>query len=375
MNPNTVSRFQMNSPASPVLAPLSASWRLGKTLCALGTGAESKPRDWHRDPSENFTDHEKETLKQCIFYAGKAREKAQEDIPSSCQLFGVARLVGTDPTLTREASLLCLRELEASEAYLDYVCDALDAAKQRLLAAMKADETLEREYGHPDLHIHRIHLANNIIKIEAHSQRLSEALTLAACIVHYIDNEVHTLPLPGEWGGAYQTAIPDAARHFLCRQTTLEVACATADPNVVSDFNMWNAFYDTLGPAGPSSARCADISEWYVVKHAFLQSCRELSSDAFGRYCAAAADFLRQGPHDNISLWKFVALDAAIACSNFDEGPALQLRADILADLSHATFLPRHVRALVARLRATTGTQPEMEQLPVRLELVTTSAS
>jgi hypothetical protein len=378
MNTNVIDDRYQVKPAGALssgVTSLHASWLVGKSLCRPGTGVPKKPPDWCKDPSAQFASHEKALLKQCVFYAGKARGKAQEDVASSCQLFAVARLFANNPTLGPEAKLLCQSEIEAAEAYLDYVCEASAAAKQRLMIAMKADETLENEYGHPDLHTHRIHLANNIVKVEARSQRLPEALILASHILHYIDNEVSTLPLPGEWGGTSKALMPDSACRFLARQTTMEVGCATADPKAVSDFNVWNNFYNSLGPTGPHSACRGEPREWYAVKHAFLQSRREPFSYRIGQYFAMAAGFLAQGPRESVFLWKLVALDVAFACASLSSETSLQLCADILDDLSQATFLPRHVRGVVARLKTTAAKQRKAEQFSVHPELLANSAA
>ena len=363
-------------PLPSVVSTLRTSWRVGSALCKPGTGARRKPPDWYRDPSVNFSPQEKAVFKQCTFYVEKARQSAaQEDIATSCQLFAVARVVSNSPSLSREVKLLCQSELEAAEAYLDYVCGAAEAAKDRLLLAMKADEALEREYGHTDLHTHRVHLANNVVKVEARAGRLSESLALASCILHYIDDEVSTLPLPGGWGKAYRSFLTSAPCEFLARQSALEVACATADPETEGMAGAWNAFYKSLGPAASGSARGGEVEEWCAVKDAFLQTRSDASDATLDRYGAIAARYLEHGPRESTSLWKLVGLDVAFVCANFDTVGALPLRAEITEELTRATSLPRHVRKLIDQLKRISAQEPVLKELAMESPPQRTSAA
>ena len=319
---------------------LHAAWRIGFSLRARPSPVRP-PRAWQEDIVATLPSSQKESVSRCIFFMGKARGLAAEgDIPESCRLFGLAHMLADGAQLSRKAALLCTAELQPAEAYLDFVCDDFTSARDRLYAAMDADQQLEEEFGHRLLHVHRVHLANNLVKVQAKAGDLTSALKLAAAILRYVDGSCDSLPLPTKWSAAQRDALSREARVFLAKQTTFEVASALAGTLKSRQVDAWQAA--CLEKAfHPAHSVCdAPLQQWFDLKRFFLE-------DDPDRFCPVACAWLSDGSKPSAALWQLVALDCLLFCRGDRSEAFNAFGEDVMRDLTLSPGTSRHVRGVL----------------------------
>ena len=215
---------------------------------------------------------------------------------------------------------------------------------------MFADELLEQTYGYAHLHIHRIHLANNLVKLEACAGRLDAALSLAADVLQYVAGEVGTIDAPTRWGSAWTSALCEDAQRYLAIQTTREIGCALAGLGDAGTLALWQQSIAPLQQAPCHPSRAGNLAEWYQLKGLYLASAFQTRATA-PTYLEHAALYLAQGPRGDALCWQLVALDVLLACENSEHPDSCLLRQQIIDALDRAPVLPRHLRNLLRRVQ------------------------
>jgi hypothetical protein len=311
--------------------PTASSWKLGwqKNL---------RTRSWERDQAP---------LARCTHFLGKARESAARgEIDSSCRLFGEARFWSRQPELSEEGRLLCKLELAAAEAYLDYFCNDFERARTRLQESMDADQELEDCFGYHLLHVHRIHLVNNRVKVEARAQDLPRAMELAASIYLYLLRQTDSLPVPGKWGAGYMDRLPVEALQFLCGQLTGEVAAALAGLSQTSAQNGFQLLVQRVNCEAPNESWHPDAQSWLQLKA--LWGREELLPQYLDR-CIA---YFTQGPRSGAVLWYLTALDVIKVCESLYGAKVAGFKQEVLAAANQIPSFSRHVRAVLGQMEA-----------------------
>jgi hypothetical protein len=304
---------------------------------------------WKVGWQQNLTTREWETdkgaVRNCILHLGKARQSAiRGDIATSCQLFGLAHTFAESLELSEEGKLFCRAELAAAEAYLDYVCGDFKQANRRLVDSMAADQQLEDQFGHELLHIHRIHLVNNIVKVEACAGRLTSAMELAASVLLYLEGERDTIPAPGAWGPAYLARLPLDALWFLSCQLAIDIAVATAGLTTAQGAP-WRTLTEAIEIHKCHRSWQTEVGEWFQLKDIAVRS---RGKEPFLHECIA---YLEKGPRRACLLWQMIVIDAVEASRALCGDDAYTFRKTMLADLGKLTSLPRHVRTLLHEMQ------------------------
>jgi hypothetical protein len=280
--------------------------------------------------------------------AAKARSSAASgDIATACQLFGLAHSLISSKDLGHEGRLRCTLEVAAAEAYMDYFCGDFEQARTKLFDSLFAAQELEDRFGYDLFHIHRIHLLNNLVKVEARANRLSGALELAANIILYLQGKQSGLPVPGSWGSGYYKTMRNEDLQFLSGQLVNEIAAATVGIGS-----------QALRPAFKVLAERVDLNvshtSWQPEAYTWLQlkALREMSEGHLD-YQQRCLPYLAAGPGASILLWHFTAFDVANTSETYGEHRASFFKREVLTDLQRIQALPRHVRAFVDRALAT----------------------
>lgn len=323
---------------------------------AYRTG-RSKPRSssaeqWREQLQNSLTtstwEKDRPVLVRCGHYLNKARASAAAgETEAACLFFLKARLSAESKDLSAEGRLRAKTELAANEAYLEYCFGHFERAKQSLLVSMEAGQQMEQRFNSPFFHLHRIHLVNNMVKVEAAAQNLHGAMELAASVLLYLQQKAENLPVPGNWGSCYFREIPSDAIRFLTAQTTGEIAVALAGlpPSVVKkalQILLSRVKIDELCDSWQP-----EISAWLRLK--LLMADDEAQ---YAAYFARCIPYFSQGPGCTAGLWYLTALDVAAVCQPFHDSESSRLKQDIIADLRRMTHLPRRVRAIVNHLAA-----------------------
>jgi hypothetical protein len=191
--------------------------------------------------------------------------------------------------------------LEAAGAYFECSLGRWETAEQRLMNALSIDDALEGGLGIRSLHLHRIQLLHNLMRVRVRSGRAVEAAEGIDLIASYILGTVDSLPFLGEWSPARIRDTNAELRKVMLVQVVGEfglmlTTCATEEAIQLMDH---------FRIAGSQECRqeASEVTDWYGAKLALLlgddESFLERAGLWFGR------------PHRN-ALWHALAWDLAV---------------------------------------------------------------
>ncbi|HEY5027006.1 MAG TPA: hypothetical protein VIK39_01235 [Candidatus Angelobacter sp.] len=250
------------------------------------------------------------------------------------EAFAMADAILESKPLFYESRLLSKAFLRAAQAYLDYAVKDFIQARNRLQEAMQCDEILETKFGYTILHIHRVHLVENIMRSEFQAGRKCEAFALAQALLLYLAGINQELPIPGKWGQELLGKIAPKILHSKLVGITADMAqyLAFMDPIVAREFFLLVAA--PLNSGNPEFLQ-ADVLEWFVLKEMYLNG-------APADFLSRASEFLAQGPRAVPALWAAVTLDVVVACEALPDSE--MARKQILAGAVNWGFIPRKLR-------------------------------
>jgi len=272
---------------------------------------------------------------------GAARSKHVQ-VAMACRYFGEARMACASSQLSEEGRMFARSSLAAAEAYLDYRCDDFDRAQERLCESLAADEILETTYGHSILHVHRLHIVNNLIRVEVQRGNVEGALDLAARLLCYMQGASDDGPTPGRWGKSYRDALPRETLSAMFVQVIGEIGQALVGKKPEAARSLF-AIVEGQLPEPDFALWHPLASDWFKVKSAYVGGSME-------RYLRISSDYLGNGVGVAPALWRFVALDAVIAVDELPFPEAVELRREILRDALTWCGASARVRCLVTDL-------------------------
>jgi hypothetical protein len=179
--------------------------------------------------------------------------------------------------LSPDSRSFCKSYIEAAAAYLDYKCQRYDRAMERLRETLAIDEYLE--HSNPDfhyMHLHRIMLLDNWVRVKAHQGQVLAAIDLSFQILDYLERKIVSLPVPTTWDSSLLAAYPADIVSIYFRTITSQIAEAVTGKDQIE---------------GPDGVR--------PVRDLFTHACHHLS----GGNC-----YLSRASHDWMQL-KLAALD------------------------------------------------------------------
>jgi hypothetical protein len=259
---------------------------------------------------------------------------------AASRAFDIAETILKSNPLFYESRLLCTSFLRAAAAYLDYSLKDFDSARTKLLEAIECDDVLETQFGYSTLHIHRVHLVENIMRLEFQAGRPLEALSLARSLLLYLAGTTPELPAPGNWGQARLSRISPEIVSSKFAGITAGVAHFLAH----LDAPTARRFFYFVNPncdSGKQEYCHPQAMEWFAIKNAF---CDAQHLDFLSR----ASEFLVKGPQAVAGLWSAVALDVVEACDTLLP-EAKTAQREIVADAMRWTFIPRRLKPLFVR--------------------------
>lgn len=341
------SRMPVEEDQGGMIRTLHAAYRIGRSQPRSSSGEQWRLQ-LQNSLSTSTWEKDQPILVRCGQYLNKARASAAGgENQAACVSFLQARLWAESEDLSAEGRLRAQIEISANKAYIEYCFGNFEGARRSLLATMKAGQ--HSEEASKSHHIHRIHLVNNMIKVEAAAQNLNRAMELAASVFLYLEQKTDTLPVEGDWGSSYFQETSSEAIRFLKLQTSGEIAVALAGlaPSevrkalqVLSSHIDIRELHDSWLP---------EMSTWLNLKFLMTDEARHSA------YLAGCIPYFSQGPGCAAGLWYLTALDVAAVCQPFRDSEALLLKREIIADLRAMQHFPRRVRGVVSRLAATLG--------------------
>jgi hypothetical protein len=256
----------------------------------------------------------------------------------AAQLFREARQALLSPILSAEAKLMHQSLLYQSETYLDYRQSQFDRVREKIAAAIAIDIQLEDQYGYGILHLHRIQLLHNLVRLEMRCQDRHRALGLAGELLAYLTGIQETLPIGQAWSHARVQAQPLELVELMLAQIVGEIAFMLA----VDDHNCPDDLPAAI-TATIADPRIATIGltchHWLQLKQAFLHQDYQRFLTQSSRFLA-----LKSIP----ILWYAVIVDLLRLCQQWDSPMARCLKATIVqTEVDRAHLIPAKFRPFI----------------------------
>ena len=329
----------------PEVPAVHHAYREGRGLRAEQGAAPTNNKDWRDATVSPNWYRDRQARERCDYYIAKALDQAARgDAVESCRLFGLVRELCQTQDLSDEGKLLIELELSAAEGYLDYCCGDFDLARTRLMESMRAGQELEDRFHHHGIHFHRIHLINNMAKLEGRAGHLDRAMNLIATTILYVQRKPVEVPFPGTWGPELVARLFLGGLQFLTTQAAIETA----------------TLFIPLEPARLLHAlriltSRVDIHECHETWRPETLEWLQLKALSLGKeprqYLRRCISYFAAGPRHSPLLWQLTAVDAAHLCRRIDPVSATAFSNDVLADIGALKPLRRHMEVLMARLQ------------------------
>jgi tetratricopeptide (TPR) repeat protein len=254
--------------------------------------------------------------------------------------FEIAESVLQTNPLFYESRLLSTSFLQAAAAYLDYSLKDFDAARAKLLEAIQCDDVLEAQFGYSTLHIHRVHLLENIMRLEFQADHPREALSLARSLLLYLAGAAPEVSAPGNWGQDRLARVPAEAVSSKFAGIAADVAQFLAPLDVSAAREFFCLVFPSFH-SGKQEYCHPQAMQWFAIKKAFY-------SAQHPDFLSKASEFLVKGPQASPGLWSAVVLDVIALCDTLLP-QAEVVRRQIVSDAMSWEFMPRRIKALFVR--------------------------
>jgi len=330
-----------------LLKQLHASYLEGlKRPAPENTGNEQALAKLHQEMEEFFRARLHEAEWAVVAQAAEARERGlraarSQQVELARKWFSNARAIAESSLMSDVTRLFHSSRLAAAEAYLDYRCNDPDGARQRLAEALAADESLEKKYPHKLFHFHRLHLTENLIRVEMLAGNVETALEMAKGIVCYLTGASGDSPLPGSWN---PSLLPPESIPYLLTGVIVEI-CQILGGRTPESSRPQLAIIEDRLPALDSTLWQPQALDWFITKSKFVK-------EDIPSFLERAALYLSSGSATSV-LWRYVALDVVIACDGLPlEEEAWELQRLILRDAPEWKRMSIQLRSLVQDLAA-----------------------
>jgi hypothetical protein len=245
-----------------------------------------------------------------------------------------------EASLSDETSLLCRSFFEAASAYVDCKCQRWDSSAKRLLLAIKIDNILEQECEYSALHLHRIQLVHNFIRLYSR-YRQEEAMNLANAVVEYLTGHRQELPIIGQWNsGKLIRKYPEFIHIFLC-QIIGEIGLILAGQKLENAKRLFHQFQSWKFLSSVSESQ--RLYQWCQIKQAFLNSHSHIDD-----LIDLSSQFLVEG-RDATSLtilWYATVLDIMRFLEATHIESLFSFRDEVLKDIEEWQDCPKPIKQL-----------------------------
>jgi len=242
--------------------------------------------------------------------------------------------------LSRESFLLGDSFFEAASAYFDYRRKDFDAAITCVHKALSNDLILEGEYGYAILHLHRIQLVHNLMRIDIRRAFIKEALNTGFFLLDYMEGKSATLSALTFWDSSCLIALPSELVNTMFLQITMEIALALAGNEALSTQVLF------AGAQSHTQPGVADSCLLSPQSHAWLKAKQALIADDLEGFFEEAAKSLSDGPGNASWLWYAFVADLFSLCRKLDLPEAHLIRRSIARDARLWKGIPASWRLL-----------------------------
>jgi hypothetical protein len=276
-----------------------------------------------------------------IMNAGQAGLAAlfQGNTNSAKQAYITANNLIKYSQLNDEAFLVVKNYFNAAKGYFDYREGNYESARENLQVALKACMTLVNKYGYIFLQGRPIHLACNLVKVEACSGNQEKAIKIACYLISNIE-------------GKYNSSLYDEInllqpiQHLsfqnesdLFIQIFEEIAKLLASCNNKESIKLINLAGYLLGEDNLSSNK--QLSREYT----WFKNKQTLAQGKIDDFLEESSKFLAEGRGSCKLLWHATVLDVLKICQNIDSEISKKLQKQIREDFANYKYLPSVLKA------------------------------
>jgi hypothetical protein len=231
---------------------------------------------------------------------------------------------------------------QAASAYIYYLEGLYDEAEHRLHAALGYAEAWETAYDEPRAYFYRLHLAENMIKIERH-RNASSGIRLALELLMYLSGRGTVASLPGTWA-LPASSLPKANVRLMFLKLIGELAHCTACAGA-------GISHDLVWPSLSGLLDTENIVQLHPEAIGWIRAKQAVTQDCFRMFHTYSADILRHGPSPiNAKLWCSLSLDLlAFACRS--RKPARTWLCYIEAQLTNWHFCGGEIDSVIGVMR------------------------
>lgn len=251
------------------------------------------------------------------------------------QLFNRGEAALKQFPVLEETALLAKTYWNAAVAYLQFRNGSSSEARGLLLEAMRCDQILENKFDYHIFHNHRVHMVQNLIRLEIGDGNLARAFETARDVLLYLAGVSDTIAFPGTWSQRCLDKLPRQLVRTMFAGILGDVAEALAGLEKESAKRLFSIFSALVH--GEITKGCHPrATSWLVAKDRFLEG----DQNAFLK---AVAPLLSDGPCDTPNLWCSCLLDLCDICDSFGpDGTAVKVA--ILSRAKEWTYVSRCLR-------------------------------
>jgi hypothetical protein len=241
--------------------------------------------------------------------------------------------------LNDESSLIVKDFFNASKGYFDYRQGNYQGAKENLQIALEACMTLVNKYDYSFLQGRPIHLACNLVKVEACSGNKEKAIKIACYLINVINgnhnnslfNDINLLQ------SIQHLLLQDES--FFITQVVEEIAKLLASCNEQESNQLITLANDLLEKSNLSP----NIQS--KREYAWLKNKQILAQGKIEDFLEESSKFIAEGRGSCKLLWHATVLDVLKICQNIDSEISKKLQKQIRDDFANYNYLPSVLKA------------------------------
>lgn len=227
-------------------------------------------------------------------------------------LINVAMALAEKSRLSADSLCICKSYAEAARAYADYKYKRYDQALARLREALAIDEGLEaKDSKFRHLHLHRLMLVNNWIRVLAHCRDYQECVLLGLQTLDYIEQKIPALTLvPTVWNSANLSIYPIEGLSALFAATAMEIAEAITGADLIDAMGAIVDVQAIFALAWRHTQGCY-LS---TIAHSWLSMKQAALNEYLLEFLTWVAHIFQEGRGAWPTFWYAAELELLIAC-------------------------------------------------------------
>jgi|GEM_PF-2665225 len=276
-----------------------------------------------------------------IMDAGKAGLSSlfQGNLSNAEQAYMTANQTIKTSQLNDEGSLVIQDNFNAAKGYFDYRQNKYESAKANLQISLDACMQLINKYDYDFLEGRTIHLACNILKIEACSGNYEKAIKIACYLI---------AKMKGNYNSSFYRDIDLLApvqhltfedQYFLFTQVFGEVAKLLANCDENESSALVNLAVDLIDNGDHQG------DQQFEREYIWFQNKKTLVRGKVIDFLELSSNFLVEGRSTSKLLWHATVLDVLKICQNLDSEIATKLQKQITKDFANYRYLPSVLKA------------------------------